>query len=156
MGTGEPDLLHGLDTRDADEVMALGCRLRLASGESLFHLGAEADRLFLIERGRIALTLPMHVYEQETDLLVEERQTGQTLGWSALIPPHRFTLAATAVVETELLVFMRSGLLDHFAKRPDVGYAVTRNVAAVVGQRLQVFQTMWLREMQRVVKLTYA
>jgi hypothetical protein len=26
----------------------------------------------------------------------------------------------------------------------------------VVGQRLQVFQAMWLREMQRVVKLGYA
>jgi hypothetical protein len=25
------------------------------------------------------------------------------------------------------------------------------NVAAVVGQRLQVFQAMWLREMQRMV-----
>jgi CRP-like cAMP-binding protein len=156
MGTGEPDLLHGLDARDADEVRALGCRLRLDSGEPLFQLGSEADRLFLIERGRIALTLPMQVYEKETDLLVEERQTGQTLGWSALIPPHRFTLKATALIETEVLVFMRSGLLDHFAKRPEVGYAVTRNVAAVVGQRLQVFQTMWLREMQRVVKLTYA
>jgi hypothetical protein len=32
-----------------------------------------------------------------------------------------------------------------------VGYAVTRNLAAVIGQRLQVFQAMWLREMQRVI-----
>jgi hypothetical protein len=28
-----------------------------------------------------------------------------------------------------------------------------QNVASVVGQRLQVFQAMWLREMQRVVEL---
>jgi hypothetical protein len=60
------------------------------------------------------------------------------------------------VVETEVLVLHRSALLEHFAGHPEVGYAVTRNVAAVVGQRLQVFQAMWLREMQRVVKLTYA
>jgi hypothetical protein len=33
---------------------------------------------------------------------------------------------------------------------------VARNVSAVVGQRLQVFQTMWLREMQRVVELSQA
>jgi hypothetical protein len=27
------------------------------------------------------------------------------------------------------------------------------NLASVIGQRLQVFQAMWLREMQRVVEL---
>jgi hypothetical protein len=30
------------------------------------------------------------------------------------------------------------------------------NVAALVGQRLQVFQAMWLREMQRVVNHAHA
>jgi hypothetical protein len=43
-----------------------------------------------------------------------------------------------------------------FSASPEVGYAVTLNLAAVIGQRLQVFQTMWLREMQRVVEMRYA
>ena len=37
-----------------------------------------------------------------------------------------------------------------------MGYTVTRNLAAVIGHRLEVFQTMWLREMQRVVELRYS
>jgi hypothetical protein len=65
-------------------------------------------------------------------------------------------LKATAPLETELIALPRSALLEHFAARPAVGYAVTRNLAAVVGQRLQVFQAMWLREVQRVVKLSGA
>ena len=44
-------------------------------------------------------------------------------------------------------------LLDHLAARPDIGYRVALNVAAVIGRRLQVLQAMWLREMQRVVEL---
>ncbi len=83
---------------------------------------------------------------------MEERSAGQTLGWSALIPPHRFTLKATAPIETDLLAFRRGPLLDYLAAHPEVGYPVTRNLAAVVGQRLQVFQAMWLREMQRVAR----
>lgn len=154
--TVQADLLRDLPARDAESVLALACHIRLSSGEPLFRLGAEADRLFLVERGRVALTLPLHVYDREEDLLVEERETGQTLGWSALIPPHRFTLAATALVETDVLVFMRDALLDHLAAHPEVGYHVARNVAAIVGQRLQVVQAMWLREMQRMVKQTYA
>jgi CRP-like cAMP-binding protein len=150
------DLLHGLAPADVDAVLSLGRRLQLSSGDTLFELGAEADCLFLVVRGLVALRLPMQVYHHERDVLVEERQPGQAIGWSALIAPHRFTLTAAAVVETEVLVFDRDPLLELFASRPEVGYVVMRNLAGVVGERLQVFQAMWLREMQRVVKLTYA
>src|SRR5512140_2637913 len=150
------ELLHGLSDAAAAEVRALGSAVRVAPGDLLFRLGDEARDVFLIERGRVALTLPMRVPNLEEEVLIEERQTGQTLGWSALIPPHRFTLTAKALVDTEVLALPRARLLAHFDAQPQVGYAITRNVAAVTGQRLQVFQAMWLREMQRVVRLNYA
>jgi CRP-like cAMP-binding protein len=148
-----PELLTGLTAGDVSDVTALGERRSLPSGTVLFHLGAEADRIFLIERGRIKLTLPMQLEGREEDIVVEERQPGETVGWSALIPPHRFTLKATAQMDTGVLALPRAALMTLFAARPTVAYMVTRNVAAVVGQRLQVFQAMWLREVQRVVEL---
>jgi len=153
MASDQPELLAGLAPGDAAGVLALGSRVTLGVGEVLFNLGDVADSLFVVERGRIDLSLPMQVRDQESDVLVEERLPGQALGWSALIPPHRFTLKAVAPLETQLLAFPREALVEHFTARPLVGYTVTRNVAAVVGQRLQVFQAMWLREMQRVVQL---
>jgi CRP-like cAMP-binding protein len=153
MTDGEPELLKGLSYEDKARVMALGTRTRLSSGALLFGLGDTAASLFVIRQGRIALTLPMQVGGREEDVLVEERAPGQTVGWSGLIPPYRFTLKATALFETEVLAFRRQALLDHFAAHPAVGYAVVANVASIVGQRLQVFQAMWLREMQRVIDL---
>jgi len=150
-----PDLLKSMSAEDANAVLALGLRMTLLSGAVLFQLGAEADQLYVIDRGRVNLTLPMQVFGQEQDILVEERVAGQTLGWSALIPPHRFTLKATAQIDTELIAFPRAALLDHFAAHPRVGYAVVGNVAATVGQRLQVFQAMWLREMKRVLEISH-
>lgn len=151
-----PDLLAGLSHDEAEALLALGERVSLASSELLFRMGDEANTLYVVERGRIALTLPMQVFGQQEDVLVEERSPGQTVGWSALIPPYRFTLNARAPLETELIAFTRSALLDHFGREPVVGYIVTRNVASVIGQRLQVFQAMWLREMQRLVELRCA
>jgi CRP-like cAMP-binding protein len=156
MANGASELLDGLTAEESAEIRALGGRVSLAAGEKLFRLGSEADRLFVVERGRIALSLPMHVGGDEEEVLVEERLPGQAVGWSALVPPHRFTLTATAQLETEVLALPREALLAHFAARPAVGYVVMRNVAAITGQRLHVFQAMWLREMQRVVKLRYA
>ena len=148
------DLLKSITPEDARAVLALGSRVSLPSGAVLFELGASADHLYVIDRGRVNLTLPMQVFGHDEDILVEERLPGQTLGWSALIPPHRFTLKATAQIDTELHVFGRAALLGHFAAHPSVGYAVVGNVAATVGQRLQVFQAMWLREMKRVLELS--
>ena len=50
----------------------------------------------------------------------------------------------------------RESLLKHFAEHPSVAFAVTRNVAAVIGHRLQVFQAMWTREMQRAIDHRYS
>jgi len=146
-----PELLNGLSDEAARQILAIGSRTTVASGAELFRLGAAADSLFVIERGRIRLTLPMQVRGKEENVLVEERGAGQTVGWSALNPPFRFTLSASAALETEVIAFPREALLSHFARHPETGYIVSMNLAAVIAQRLQLFQAMWLREMQRTI-----
>src|ERR1017187_7254228 len=97
------ELLNGLSPAEVEQILELGTRLIVPSGILLFRLGDPADRLFLTERGRIRLTLPMDLRGKEEDVLVEERSPGQTVGWSALIPPYRFTLSAAASVDTEVI-----------------------------------------------------
>jgi CRP-like cAMP-binding protein len=152
MTNGHYDLLQGLGAADRERMLALGSPIHLSGGDELFRLGAQADSLYLVKHGQINLTLPMKIREQETDVLVDERTAGQTVGWSALIPPHRFTLRAKATVETEVAAFSRDALEQHFTAHPQVGYLVSLNLAAVIGQRLQLFQAMWLREVARMVE----
>ena len=150
------ELVEGLAGDETAALLALAGSKTLDPGEPLFRLGAAADTLYVVARGRIALSLPMRIRGGEEDVLVEEKEPGETVGWSGLVAPHRFTLNATAAVPSEVLAFSRSVLLDHFRAHPAVGYAVTRNVATVIGHRLLVFQTMWLREMQRTLEYRYA
>ncbi len=147
------ELLNGLTSAEVDQILALGTRLIVPSGTSLFRLGDPADRLFLTERGRIRLTLPMQVRGREEDIFVEESSPGQTVGWSALIPPYRFTLSAIASLhEAEVVALPRETLLDYLAANPAAGYKIALNLSVVIGHRLQLFQTMWLREMQRTLE----
>jgi CRP-like cAMP-binding protein len=156
MAKPQTDLLAGLSESEAGTLMALGTRISVRKGERLFRMGDSADRMFLLVSGWISLTLPMTIHGQEEDVLVEERMAGETLGWSGLIPPHRFTLNATAAADSELIAFSRSPLLEHFKDHPTVAYTVVRNVGSVIGHRLQIFQTMWIREMQRSVELRFS
>jgi CRP-like cAMP-binding protein len=153
MDLSKTELVAGLAPDDAEQVLGLGHPMHVPSGTALFHLGELADRVFVVERGRIALTMPMQVRQQEEAVLVEERLPGETVGWSALIPPHRFTLNASAPLETDVIVIPRQALLDYLVAHPSVAYLITRNLAEIMGQRLQVFQAMWLREMQRTIEL---
>ena len=152
MSIEQADMLHGVSAGGAEQLTALGSRIHISSGAPLFELGTEARDVFLIERGRISLTLPLRIGASQEDVMVEERTAGQMVGWSGLIPPHRFTLKASAQIDTDLIVLPRAPLLEFFDANPAIGYVVMRNVAAIVGQRLQVFQAMWLREMQRFVE----
>jgi CRP-like cAMP-binding protein len=150
------DLLQGLDDAESGRVLALGKRKTIESGGVLFRLGDSADSLYLIARGCIRLTSPMQVRDREENVLVEEEAAGRTVGWSALTPPYRFTLTASAPVETEVVEIGREALNAYFTSHPETGRAVAFNLASVIGQRLQIFQAMWLREVQRMVEQHYA
>jgi CRP/FNR family transcriptional regulator, cyclic AMP receptor protein len=150
------ELLNGLSSAEVDQVLALGKRITVPNGGSLFRLGDEADRLFLIERGRIRLTFPMLVRGREEDVLMEEKSPGETVGWSALVPPYRFTLSATAPLETEVIALPREKLCAYCESSPAVGFRIGMNLAILVGQRLQLVQAMWMREIERTVELKSA
>lgn len=156
MATGMPELLMGLSDEEARRLLGLGQPVHLLPHEQLFGLGASAESIYVIRRGRVVLTLPMQVAGLEEEMLVEERGEGQAVGWSALIPPYRFTLRASALLDTEVLALRRRALLEHFEACPAIGYRVLSNLAAVMGQRLQLFQTMWAREVQRAVQIQSA
>jgi len=156
MPTPQTDLTKGLSDDETTALWALGATIHAPAGTVLFDLGDPANRVFQVLNGRVSLTLPMQVRERLEDVMVEERLGGETLGWSGLIPPNLYTLKASAPIDTELLAFPRDDLLRHFAGNPNVAVIVTQNVAAVIGHRLKVFQTMWTREMQRTVELRYS
>ncbi len=149
------ELLEGLSPAEADRVLAYGKRKVIATGCPLFRLGDVADSLFLVERGRVRLTLPMLIRGQEQQVLVEEKSAGQTVGWSALIPPFRFTLSATAGEDVQLTVLSREALQQCFQQSPEIGTKLCLNLAVVIGRRLHMMQAMWIREMQRTIE-TYA
>ena len=149
-------LLNGLSAAEADQVLALGSREKVASGSPLFRLGDLAEHLYLIEHGRIRLSFPMLVRGHKEDVFFEEMAPGDTVGWSAMVPPYHFTLSATAPLEAEVIALSRKSLSDFLESSPEIGRRISLNLAILVGQRLQLVQAMWMREIQRAVELRSA
>lgn len=151
MSANVSDLLKDLSAEDLEAVMALGEPRKIPKGEVIFALGDEAREAYLVTGGCVNLTLPIQLDGSHRDILVEERVEGQLLGWSGLVPPYRFTLQAKAAVDTELVALPRAAVESLFSREPELGYRVASNLARIIGQRLQVFQTMWVRAVQQGV-----
>jgi hypothetical protein len=68
------------------------------------------------------------------------------------VTASRFTLSATASSDTEVNALSREALRVYYAVYPTIGCNLALNLAVVIGHRLQLFQTIGLREMERTVQ----
>ena len=148
---GRSDLLRGLPDEDVRRFSAIATTRNLSSGEYLFLLGDNADRLHVLLKGKVDLCFPMSLGETLQDVSVEIVAPGQTLGWSALVRPYRFTLSARAAGATQVACFARTDLLEFFDAEPRIGYSVLTRLSELVGIRLLTVQALWARGLQRAV-----
>jgi len=149
------ELFAGLSDEQRQAVAALARERRAAAGETLFRLGERADALYVIQRGRIDLTFPLQVMGESREVRFQSLEAGRTLAWSALVPPHRLTMSASAITDVELLVLERPQLLAMLGQQPLLGQVVMSNLAGVVAARFHELLALWVREVQRNVSQTY-
>jgi CRP-like cAMP-binding protein len=142
-------IFNGLRSEDISRIVAIGRPHHLAPGEYLFFLGDSADRLFVVAEGQIDLCFPMAIEKVVKDITIEVAGPGQTLGWSALVKPYRFTLSARAATTSHVVGFARQELLNFFTDEPAIGYTVMTRISELVGIRLLKVQALWARELQR-------
>ncbi len=149
------ELFAGLSEQQRRAVAALARERTAAAGETLFRLGESAEALFVIRRGRVDLTFPLQVMGETREVRFQSLEAGRTLAWSALIPPHRLTMSASATTDVEMLVLERRQLLALLGEQPLIGQAVMSNLAGVVAARFHELLALWVREVQRNVSQTY-
>lgn len=149
------ELFGGLSEEQRRAVAALARERRAAAGETLFRLGEVAEALYVIQRGRVDLTFPLQVMGETREVRFQSLEAGRTLAWSALVPPHRLTLSASATTDAELLVMERGRILALLEEQPPIGQVVMSNLAGVVAARFHELLALWVREVQRNVSQTY-
>ncbi|MBI4605240.1 MAG: cyclic nucleotide-binding domain-containing protein [Planctomycetes bacterium] len=128
---------------------------RLTDGQCLFARGDEARELMVVLSGSVQLELPVSILGESRSVNFETKGRGEVVGWSALVPPYRFTLSARAKGGASVLAFPRTELASLFDSDPALGCRLMRNLAAIIGQRLHGFQSMWAREVQRSLDERY-
>jgi CRP/FNR family cyclic AMP-dependent transcriptional regulator len=145
------EMFQGLSDSEIQCFRAIARNQALRAGEYLFLLGDTADQLYVVITGKVDLCFPMPLRGIVRDISVESIGAGNTLGWSALVKPYRFTLSARVIEPGEALAFTRADLLRFFEGEPRLGYAFYTRISELVGIRLLTMQALWARELRRTL-----
>lgn len=128
----EVEIFAGL----ADEELALVIKfceeIEVDAGVTLCAEGKRADRLFILERGSVSIKFPKG--EQ-----FEISTPGKILGWSFLVPPHRYTASAITNSPSKLLVIKSPDFYEMVHQNTQMGLKIMDNLAQVVAKRMKTF-----------------
>ncbi len=103
--------------------------------------GDEANDLFFLKEGEIELRFEMPGRETGPEMAISRVKPGDTFGWSALVPPHRYTLSSyCASTRCAFYRLDRQELLRLFDDHPRIGYIFMRNLTLVIAKRFLALQ----------------
>lgn len=106
---------------------------RLEENDVLFHFGEPARRFYLVAEGHISVEVAAI---EGPALQLQELGPGMVLGWSWLIPPHRWSFQARASTPVELIEFDGEVVLAECERNPVFGYALLKRFSALMSERL--------------------
>lgn len=124
---------QGLDPRHVELLVGCASNVRFAAGETMFKTGAAADRFFILRAGEVAVEIHAPGRGRIT---VETMAEGDVVGWSWLVPPHRWLFDGRAVTPCRAIAVDGACLRRKCDDNHDLGYELLRRVATVIGERL--------------------
>ena len=101
------------------------------SEEAIFHEGDPGVGMYIIETGRVNITLG------NKQKLLAVLSDGEFFGEMALLSETPRTATATAVVETKMLGFFQSDLFGLLETNPRMGNKILHRLAQMIADRLR-------------------
>jgi CRP/FNR family transcriptional regulator, cyclic AMP receptor protein len=142
-------ILDGLTAQDSEAILQRGEISTVKKGTKVIEAGQPAPALFLVRSGKIELRFNVVYLNGAIEAPLERIGAGGVIGWSALIPPHNYTLTGYATEDSELLQLNGSVLQDYCEAHPRVGQTLMGNIARIVSERYEITRQLLIREIQR-------
>jgi CRP/FNR family transcriptional regulator, cyclic AMP receptor protein len=137
----EHPFFSGLDQEYISLFVGCASNVRFDAGAYAFREGEEANRFYVIRRGRIALEI---FTPKSEPLVVQTLEAGDVLGWSWLVPPYEWRFHARALETTLAIGLDGNCLRTKCEENHDLGYELMKRVATAMQQRLEatLFQVL--------------
>ncbi|MBA0053051.1 cyclic nucleotide-binding domain-containing protein [Streptomyces sp. AJS327] len=130
--------LDALTPAQRAELRGLGQEVSFAVSTRIFEEGRRADRFWILHTG--AVNLEMRVPGRR-HVVIDSVRHGELLGWSWLFAPYTWQLSAVAASPVRAVEYPAQPVRELCEQDKELGLALTRAVAGVIGHRLQRSRT---------------
>ena len=106
-------------------------------GQALLVEGEPADKMFVIERGKVALDKKVQLGRHSTprNATIDYIVPGNVAGFSALVYPHEYSTSAVCVEPTRVIALDGGLLRDYLKEHPAVGFKILATLSSMIGSR---------------------
>jgi CRP-like cAMP-binding protein len=125
--------LDGLNERHRALLTSGGHRFSAGPGEIFAREGETAKAFYLVQEGHVALDL--HTPDRGV-VPIQSVGPGEVVGWSWLIPPHRWQFDCRAIEAVQGLAFDAQWLRQQCERDHELGYHLLKGLLTVVAKRL--------------------
>jgi CRP-like cAMP-binding protein len=129
----QSELFGGLAAGFIDFLAAQATMRQVRKDEVLFAHGDRAGHFYLVSSGHISVEVAAIT---GPELELQDLGPGAVVGWSWLIPPHRWSFNARAKSPAEVIEFDGKAVLARCEQDPRFGYELLKRFAALMSQRL--------------------
>lgn len=129
----EHPFLADLDEGFCQLVSGCARNVRFEAGQYLFHEGEDADQLYLLRHGRVALESAI---PGRGAITIQTLRPGEIVGVSWLFPPYRWSYDAKALELTRAIAMDAKCLRGKCEEDHDLGYEMMKRFVPILVQRL--------------------
>ena len=132
------ELFKELDEAELSRLRILCSRQDHLEGATLFAEGREATHLYCVMEGQVALqkSLRTGAARAPRRTTVALCEPGNVVGWSGLVPPHKYTLSAVVWQPATVIAVDAVLLRKALDRYPSLGYRVMKELAYLMGVRV--------------------
>ena len=138
---GKVQIFQGLNPEQLAGIIEVCEEEEFEPETKLFEQGDDAVYLWIVKEGLVELRFDAAGGTASRENTISAISEAGAFGWSSFTSPSKYRLSGYCAGQPcKLIKVEREGLRQLFEKDPDMGYAVTSNVATVVGTRFHEFQ----------------
>ena len=132
------ELFSALSGSELKKIAASVLEKDYEAGTTLFHEGDNADELFVLQEGKLAvqMTASRALGQKGRRVTVDIVTRNEMIDWSAIVEPYVYTLTAICLQKVKVLSISANNLRWLLQGNSNVGYEVMKELIKVVASRL--------------------
>ena len=125
-----------------DKLLPITESLKFDEGEVVFREGENAERFYMVRRGKILLEQRI---SGKITISMGTVKPGYAFGWSAMLGGTTYTSDAVCAERSEVFSVNGIELTRLLDKDPSMGYKMTQRVLRIIKKRLEIRTEQFLR-----------